>query len=125
MGLEVGVKLGVAVGLSVGVEVGVAVSVFVGEAVGVAVVVTVGVAETVAVGVDVKVLVGLVSWPPLAVPPLSCAYTVTVATPFEVAAAVNVNVPLVEIAGCTLKGCCCCCSRRTPASACSHSVGPH
>jgi len=38
--------------------------------------------------VSVKVLAALVSTPPLAVPPSSCAVTVTVATPFASAAGV-------------------------------------
>ena len=45
----------------------------------------------------------LVSTPPLAVPPLSWATTVTVALPKALAAGVKVSVPLVLIAGWALK----------------------
>ncbi len=55
-----------------------------------------------AVTVMVKVLV-LLSTPPLAVPPLSCTMTVTVATPLELAAGVKVSVPELSIAGGALK----------------------
>src|SRR5665213_2067544 len=51
--------------------------------------------------VIVNVCGALVFWPPLAVPPLSTAITVTVATPFELAVGVNVNVPVGLMAGCT------------------------
>ena len=42
---------------------------------------------------------GLVSLPPLAVPPLSCKRTVTVAVPWVFGAGVKVNVPLASICG--------------------------
>ncbi len=48
----------------------------------------------------VKVCAALVSMPPLAVPPSSCARTVTVAEPFALRAGVNVNVPFAATAGC-------------------------
>ena len=51
--------------------------------------------------VIVKVLV-LLSTPPLTVPPLSCAITVIVATPFEFAAGVKNSVPLGATLGATL-----------------------
>ena len=53
--------------------------------------------------VMVKVCAALVSTPPLAVPPLSCAFTVTVATPFAMRAGVKVSVPSTPIAGWVLK----------------------
>src|SRR4029077_10254479 len=53
-----------------------------------------------AVTAMVKVCAALVSDPPLAMPPLSCRATVTVAVPFALAAVVYVNVPLAAIAGC-------------------------
>src|SRR5678815_188211 len=43
-----------------------------------------------------------VSWPPLAVPPLSWATAVTLATPHALGAGVYVSVPSGLIAGCTL-----------------------
>ena len=43
------------------------------------------------------------STPPSAVPPLSCAMTVTVADPLALAAGVKVSVPLAASAGGTLK----------------------
>ena len=49
-----------------------------------------------------NVCAALVFTPPLAVPPLSCATTVIVAVPV-VDPAVNVSVPLLLIAGCTVK----------------------
>src|SRR5437773_1644764 len=48
----------------------------------------------------VNVCGGLVSDPPLSVPPSSCNRTVTVATPFALAAGVYVSVPFGAIAGC-------------------------
>src|ERR1044071_8115728 len=51
----------------------------------------------------VKVCGAEVSTPPLAVPPSSCAVTVTVAVPFASAATVNVSTPVEEIDGCALK----------------------
>ena len=51
--------------------------------------------------VIVNVCCADVSWPPLAVPPLSCTCTVTVALPKASDAVVNVRVPLGLIAGCT------------------------
>ena len=53
--------------------------------------------------VRVKVCAALVSTPPSAVPPLSCARTVTVAVPLAVLSGVKVSVPLAPIAGATLK----------------------
>ena len=50
----------------------------------------------------VKVVV-LVSTPPLAVPPLSCVTTVTVALPNALAAGVKVSVPFVPMTGWALK----------------------
>src|SRR5947207_1728505 len=50
--------------------------------------------------VIVKVWLALVSTPPLAAPPLSCNWTVTVALPLALVAAVYVNIPLGAIAGC-------------------------
>ena len=50
----------------------------------------------------VKVCSALVFTPPLVVPSLSCATTVTVTEPFALAAGVKVSVPLAAIAGCTL-----------------------
>ena len=52
--------------------------------------------------VRVKVTESLVSTPPLAVPPLSCAVIVTVALPLAFAAGVKVSTPLVLTAGATL-----------------------
>src|SRR5262245_37644601 len=46
-----------------------------------------------------KVCAGDVSLPLLAVPPLSCRRTVTVAEPLALVAGVNVRVPLAAIAG--------------------------
>src|SRR5437764_2055825 len=43
----------------------------------------------------------LVSWPPLTVPPLSCAWTVTTAEPATFGASVKVSVPEGLMAGCT------------------------
>ncbi len=51
--------------------------------------------------VIVKVCPALVSTPPLAVPPSSCACTVTVADPVAFAAGVKVKVPFAATAGCT------------------------
>src|SRR5690349_13231113 len=53
--------------------------------------------------VMVKVWPALVSTPPLAVPPLSCATTVTTAVPFASGAGVNVSTPEGETAGCDAK----------------------
>ena len=53
------------------------------------------------VTVIVNVWVGLVSWPPLAVPASSTAFTLTVAMPFWLAAGVNVSVPAALTAGAT------------------------
>ncbi len=53
-----------------------------------------------AVTLIVKVCGALVSTPPKAVPPLSCATTVTVAEPFAFVAGVKVSVPLDAMAGC-------------------------
>ena len=47
-----------------------------------------------------KVCARLASLPPLAVPPLSCNWTVTVAEPLALPAAVKVNVPFAAMAGC-------------------------
>src|SRR5438270_836767 len=56
------------------------------------------------VTVMVKVWAALVSTPPLAVPPLSCSWTVTVAVPLALAASVEVSVPLTaETVGCAEK----------------------
>src|SRR3954469_7395522 len=49
--------------------------------------------------VIVNVCAALVSTPPLAVPPLSCAVTVTVADPVAPAADVKVSVPVADTAG--------------------------
>src|SRR5437867_1555642 len=54
-----------------------------------------------AVTVIVNVWGGLLSTPPLAVPPLSWSCTVTVAVPLALEAGVYVSVPLAEINGCT------------------------
>src|SRR5947207_8659330 len=59
-------------------------------------------ASLTAVTLIVNVCGADVSTPPFAVPPLSCATTVTVALPFAFAADVYVSVPLDETAGCTL-----------------------
>src|SRR5262245_25018140 len=56
-------------------------------------------ASLTALTVIVKVCGALVSWPPLAVPPLSCRRTVTVALPFAFAAGVYVSVPVADTAG--------------------------
>src|SRR2546426_1026541 len=47
----------------------------------------------------VNVCAALVSTPPLATPPSSCTWTVTVADPFALAAGVKVSVPLAAMAG--------------------------
>ena len=51
----------------------------------------------------VNVCGGLVSLPPLAVPPLSTALTVTVADPTASSAGVYVSVPFAATPGCTAK----------------------
>ena len=56
-----------------------------------------------ALSVRVKVCAALVSTPPLAVRPLSCAVTVTVALPLAFVAGVKVSVPAAPIAGWALK----------------------
>ena len=53
--------------------------------------------------VMVKFTVAEVSTPPLAVPPLSCRLTLTVAVPNAFGAGVNVSTPAAEMEGCAVK----------------------
>ena len=63
----------------------------------------VGAPGAVASMVIVKVCGALVSTPPLAVPPLSCTVTVTVAVPLADGFGVKVSVPFAAMAGCAVK----------------------